>query len=85
MNKRKLFQFILQSRGKNVLFKDFIAIIESFGFKLDRINGSHHIFINKKYKQLISVQSDGKDAKPYQVRQFIAMIERLNIRMEEQL
>jgi predicted RNA binding protein YcfA (HicA-like mRNA interferase family) len=84
MNKRKLFQQILHSRGKNVLFKDFITIIESFGFKLDRINGSHHIFINKKHKQLISVQSDGKDAKPYQVRQFIIIVERLNIRMEEQ-
>ncbi|MDR1664806.1 MAG: type II toxin-antitoxin system HicA family toxin [Clostridiales bacterium] len=84
MNKKKLFQQILHGRGKNVLFVEFIGIVESFGFRLDRINGSHHIFINKEYKQLISIQSDGKDAKPYQVRQFITIIERYSIKMEEQ-
>jgi predicted RNA binding protein YcfA (HicA-like mRNA interferase family) len=84
MNKKKLLQQILQSRGKNVLFADFITIIEAFEFRLDRVNGSHHIFINQEYKQLISVQSDGKDAKPYQIRQFITIIEKFNIKMEEQ-
>jgi predicted RNA binding protein YcfA (HicA-like mRNA interferase family) len=83
LNKKKLMRQIIQSKGKNVLFADFVMIIKSFGFSLDRINGSHHIFVNKEYKLLISVQNDGKDAKPYQIKQFIAVIERSNLKMEE--
>ena len=85
MNKKKLLQSIITSRGKNVLFTDFQTILEAFGFRLDRINGSHHIYIHKTGKHLISIQSVGKDAKPYQVKQFIAIVERFNLKMEELL
>ena len=83
MNKEKLFQHMVQNRGKNVAFADFTSVMEAFGFRLDRINGSHHIFIHEQRKQLISAQPDGKDAKPYQVRQFLTMIERFNVNWEE--
>jgi predicted RNA binding protein YcfA (HicA-like mRNA interferase family) len=83
VNKKKLLKAIIQSRGKNVLFADFIVILETFGFCLDRVNGSHYIYIHKAGKHLISVQSDGKDAKPYQVKQFIKIIEQFNLKMEE--
>ena len=83
MNKKKLFKEIIQSRGKNVLFTDFVLILEAFGFQFDRINGSHHIFIHKSSKQLISVQRDGKDAKAYQIKQFISIVEKFNLQMEE--
>lgn len=83
MNKRKLLQAIIISRGKNVLFHDFQTLIETFGFRLDRINGSHHIYIHKSSNHMISIQSDGKDAKPYQIKQFLALIEQSNLKMEE--
>jgi len=84
MNKKKLFKDMIQSRGKNFLFSDFVILLEAFGFRLDRINGSHHIYIHKQSGRLISVQCDGKDAKPYQVKQFIILIERLNLKLEDQ-
>lgn len=71
------------SRGKNVLFHDFQSLLEAFGFRLDRINGSHHIYIHKSGKHMVSIQGDGKDAKPYQVKQFLAIIEQRNIKMED--
>ena len=74
---------MLMNRGKGILFTDFTTILEAFGFYLDRINGSHYIYIHKSIKQLISVQSDGKEAKPYQIKQFIAIVERFNLKMEE--
>ena len=73
---------MVNARGKNVAFADFQAILEAFGFALDRINGSHHIYVHKICKQIISVQSVGKDAKPYQIRQFLVLIERHNLKME---
>jgi len=83
VNKKKLFQDIIQSRGKNVLFLDFMAVLEAFGFRLDRVNGSHHIYVHKSMKLLISIQSDGKDAKPYQIKQFLILVEKFNLKMEE--
>jgi predicted RNA binding protein YcfA (HicA-like mRNA interferase family) len=83
MQKKKLFIKMIRGKGKNILFNDFIRIVEAFGFVLDRINGSHHIYIHTKCNRLISVQSEGKDAKPYQVKQFISLVERFHLRMEE--
>ena len=83
MNKKKLLQKIIQARGKSILFTDFTIIVEAFGFRLDRVSGSHHIYVHKPTGQIISAQCDGKDAKPYQIKQFIALIDRLDLKMED--
>jgi len=43
MNKNKILQLILNN-SKNVRFSDAVSLAKAFGFILDRINGSHHIF-----------------------------------------
>lgn len=83
MNKKKMLQRMIQSRGKNVLFTDFVTVLEAFGFELDRTRGSHQIYVHKLNKRMISIQCDGKDAKPYQIKQFISMIERYDLEMGE--
>ena len=83
MNKKKLLKEMIQSRGKNFPFEDFSILLKSFGFRLDRINGSHHIYIHTPSNRMISVQCDGKDSKPYQIKQFIKIIEQLNLKMME--
>ena len=35
----------------------------------ERIRGSHHIFRREGVRELINLQRDGSQAKPYQVRQ----------------
>lgn len=45
MKKAKLLQKML-SHSKNIKFSDATACAEAFGFRLSRINGSHHIFVH---------------------------------------
>lgn len=62
---------------KNVKFKDLLNIcIEYFGEP--RTSGSHHIFkMPWVGNPRINLQRDGKMAKPYQVKQVIEAIKKL--------
>lgn len=83
VKKRKLFQKILSS-PKNIRFEEFITLLEAFGFEMARIRGSHHVFSHPDIETLLSIQSqkDGK-AKPYQIRQFLKLIEENNLKLRE--
>lgn len=65
----------------DVRFDDFVLLLERFGFVLDRTRGSHHIFVHPDVAELLSIQprKDGK-AKPYQLRQFLKLIEEYSLR-----
>lgn len=81
MKKRKLFQKLI-SGSKNLSFSEVVLCIEAFGFVLSRVSGSHHIFVHPDVPQLLNLQNvDGK-AKPYQVKQFLQIVERYNLQME---
>ncbi len=82
MNKRKILQKALQG-SKNIRFSDMVRLVEAFGFRLSRVSGSHHIFVHPDLAELLNLQEvDGK-AKPYQIRQFLRLIERYNVRMDD--
>jgi hypothetical protein len=82
MNKRKLLQKILAG-SKNVAFQDMKLLAEGFGFRLARVNGSHHIFVHPDVTELVNLQDvDGK-AKPYQVKQFVRIVEKYGLNMED--
>ena len=83
MNTRKLLKKLL-SGSKNIRFKEVVACAEAFGFGLDRVSGSHHIYVHPDIPELINLQNvDGK-AKPYQVKQLLRIIEQYNLRLEEE-
>ena len=67
MKKRKLLQKIL-SGSKNIRFSEAVSCAESFGFKLDRINGCHHISIHIEVSELLNLQNFKGKAKPYQIK-----------------
>jgi predicted RNA binding protein YcfA (HicA-like mRNA interferase family) len=67
---------------QNVPFGDFISLVEGFGFKLLRVSGSHHIFGHPAIQEMVNLQEACGQAKPYQIRQFLRLIERYNIRLE---
>ncbi len=83
MNKSKLLQKLI-SGSKNIRFLELTACAEAFGFRLDRINGSHHIYIHNDVPELINLQNVNGKAKPYQVKQLLQMIERYNLQMEDE-
>lgn len=82
MNKRRLLQKTLGG-SKNVACNDMIALVEAFGFRLSRINGSHHIFTHPEINELVNLQNVGGQAKPYQIKQFLRLVERYGLRMED--
>lgn len=82
MKKEKLLRKLL-SGSKNIRFSEIQSAVELFGFHLDRINGSHHIYVHPDIPELISLQNVKGKAKPYQVKQFLALVERYNLQMEE--
>jgi predicted RNA binding protein YcfA (HicA-like mRNA interferase family) len=59
------------------------VLIEAFGFELTRVSGSHNIFKRNGVKELINVQNVNGKAKPYQIKQFLMLVERYNLKLEE--
>lgn len=57
---------------------------EAFGFRLSRISGSHHIFVQPQVPELVNLQNVGGKAKPYQIRQFLKLVERYNLKLEDE-
>jgi predicted RNA binding protein YcfA (HicA-like mRNA interferase family) len=82
MNKRKLLQKVLEG-SRNVRFADMVSLVEAFGFHLARTDGSHHIFTHPGVAELVNLQNVNGQAKPYQVRQFLRLVERYNLDMED--
>ena len=82
MKKKKLLQKIL-TNSQNVKFSDMVSLVEAFGFNLSRTRGSHHIFVHPDVKELVNLQEVKGQAKPYQVRQFLKLVERYNLELEE--
>lgn len=80
MKPRKVLQKIL-SGSKNVRFTDFVGLVEAFGFGLERVNGSHHIFTHPDVPELVNLQEVKGEVKPYQVRQFMKLVERYDLRL----
>ena len=82
MNPRKLFMKTLAG-PENLAFHDFIALAKAFAFRLDRINGSHHILWHPALNQQLNLQEIAGKAKPYQFRQFLEIVERHDLTLGE--
>ncbi|NQV28589.1 MAG: type II toxin-antitoxin system HicA family toxin [Rhodopirellula sp.] len=82
MKPRKLLERILGG-SRNVRFADMCALVEAFGFALERVGGSHHIFAHPDIPELVNLQEVGGQAKPYQIRQFLKLVEEYNLTLEE--
>lgn len=83
MNRRKLFRKVLGG-SRNVRFGEIVALIEAFGFRLARKTGSHHIYEHPNVPQIINIQNWKGKAKPYQVRQFLELVEQHNLELQEE-
>ena len=82
MNKKKLLKKICDN-NKNVKFNDLIILAEAFGFFPTRSEDSHFIYKNSEINEWINLQNKNGEAKPYQIKQFLSLIEKYNLEMEE--
>jgi hypothetical protein len=82
VKKKKLLQRALTSPN-NLRFTDMVTLAEAFGFRLSRSSGSHHIFVHQRVVELLNLQEVKGKAKPYQVNQFLQLVERYALELEE--
>lgn len=78
----KLYARLLANRA-SMPFRDFRRILEAFGFTLDRVSGSHHIFKHASVSRALSIQPRGDKAKPYQIDQFLDIVEEFGLEMKK--
>lgn len=79
MHPRKLLARI-QFSTHNVAFRDLVRLAEALGFVHDRTTGSHQVYVHRDHAEaMINLQPDGKDAKPYQVKQLLKLVEEYNL------
>lgn len=78
MKKREIYTKIKEN-PKNVRFEDLCSAAELFGFKFKGGKGSHRIFVKEGIKEMLNFQNVKGWAKPYQVKQFISVIEKYNL------
>jgi predicted RNA binding protein YcfA (HicA-like mRNA interferase family) len=79
----KLYALLLQSTDRSVDFRDFLAMIEAFEFVHTRSKGSHRSYTHPDCPALLVVQPKGKDAKRYQVREFLGIVEEYGLKLED--
>jgi predicted RNA binding protein YcfA (HicA-like mRNA interferase family) len=82
VNVQKAYAKVIEGRG-SVSFPDLQRLLITLGFHLDRISGSHHIYLHPDVSRPVNIQPAGKDAKPYQIRQLRDMIREFGLKLED--
>ena len=79
---KKLFDKI-NNNPNDVRFSDMCKLAEAFGFKHKGGKGSHEAYSRKGIEEILNFQNVGGRIKPYQVRQFLKIIQEYNLKMKE--
>lgn len=61
-------QILRGTSDANISFTQLCALLSDLGFD-ERIRGSHHIFTRSGIEEILNLQPQGANAKPYQVKQ----------------
>jgi hypothetical protein len=65
-----------KSTPQNVRFERLCTIAEVFGFRFSRQQGSHKVYVKDGVEEILNFQNVNGKAKPYQVKQFIGILEK---------
>jgi predicted RNA binding protein YcfA (HicA-like mRNA interferase family) len=79
---RKTWEAILSGR-RAIPFEGFERLLSPSAFEHRRTRGSHHIYRHPRASRPLSIQPKGGEVKPYQIAQFMAMVEEFGLRMED--
>ena len=83
MRRKTLFLRLTSGHHRNVTFKDFADLVEAFGFVQTHGKGSHLIYEHPEVEDILNLQPMRGEAKPYQIRQFLKIVELYNLTMED--
>lgn len=79
MNAKRLLARLAAGHLRNVTFHDFSALVVVFGFRLARVEGSQHIYQHGNIAEQLNLQEVAGEAKAYQIRQFLRLVERYDL------
>jgi len=80
---KKLFIKITSGfQDSSILFSELASLAEALGFS-ERVKGSHHIYYKDGVVEILNFQPNGKQAKPYQVRQLRNIISKYGLELTE--
>ena len=80
--RRSLWDGLAAGDLRNVGFAEFRRLIEGFGFRLRRVSDSHYIYTHPQVPRPLSLQPRNREAKPYQISQFLDMVRELGLTIE---
>lgn len=78
----KLFAKV-KNNPQDVRFDEICKLAEAFGFRYKGGKGSHKVYSKKGIHEILNFQNVRGKAKPYQVKQFLKLIEDYNLTMKE--
>ena len=78
----RLYALLRQSTHRSVDYREFIAMIEAFGFASIHTRGSHHCFAHPTCPKHLVLQPKGKEAKRYQIHEFLAIVDECRLTLE---
>lgn len=84
MNRRLLLKRLRQGAVRNVSFSDLVNLLKGFGFRELRIRGSHHVHSHPFVPRVVPLQPQHGQAKSYQIREILRLIDRYNLRLEDE-
>ena len=79
----KLYDQLLANPNRIISFRDFMRLLEAFGFVHKRTKGSHRSYRHPKVPSILTIQPIGKDAAPYQVDRFLEFVREFDLHMAE--
>jgi hypothetical protein len=74
----KLLQKALESPG-GLRFSELCQLAENYGFREDRVRGSHHVYVKEGLSRPLNFQDVDGEAKDYQVRQLLDLLRELGL------
>lgn len=84
MKPEKLLERLATGKLRNVAFADLCRLAEALGFRLERVRGSHHVYTHQELPVRLNLQDRHGEAKPYQIRQLLAVVEDYNLTLARQ-
>lgn len=81
MNKQEIYEK-LKRAPNNISYDDITGCVNDFGFRYKGGAGSHRVFVKDGVREILTLQNINGKAKPYQVRQFIKIIEKYQLLKE---
>lgn len=82
MNKKEIYEG-LKRNPKNVRFAAICRAAEVFGFRHRGGKGSHRIYVKDGVREMLNFQNVKGKAKPYQVKQFLKVVDKYKLLEKE--